>query len=108
MIWLARGRHARNPRARRGTRGELAEPPTPDGPTRTLATILDPEGNPIGWAGGAAKKKPRRENCKTKESVLRMIQARGAPDAWIQLQAEPQIGKVKKPPITSRGYSVIL
>ena len=32
---------------------EILEPPTPDGPTRTLATILDPAGNPIGLAGHA-------------------------------------------------------
>jgi predicted enzyme related to lactoylglutathione lyase len=30
--------------------GEILEPPAPDGPTRTLATILDPEGNAIGLA----------------------------------------------------------
>jgi len=30
--------------------GQILEPPSPDGPTRTLATILDPEGNPIGLA----------------------------------------------------------
>jgi len=34
--------------------GEILEPPVPDGPTRTLATIIDPEGNPIGLAGHAA------------------------------------------------------
>ena len=34
--------------------GEILEPPAPDGPTRTLATITDPEGNPIGLAGHAA------------------------------------------------------
>jgi len=28
-------------------------PRLPDGPTRTLATILDPEGNPIGLASHA-------------------------------------------------------
>lgn len=33
--------------------GEVLEPPVPDGPTRTLATIIDPEGNPIGLAGHA-------------------------------------------------------
>jgi predicted enzyme related to lactoylglutathione lyase len=33
--------------------GEVLEPPTSDGPTRTLATIIDPEGNPIGLAGHA-------------------------------------------------------
>ena len=31
--------------------GQILEPPAPDGPTRTLATIIDPEGNPIGLAG---------------------------------------------------------
>ena len=30
--------------------GEIIDPPSPDGPTRTLATILDPEGNSIGLA----------------------------------------------------------
>ncbi len=33
--------------------GEILEPPVPDGPNRTLATIIDPEGNPIGLAGHA-------------------------------------------------------
>ena len=33
--------------------GDILEPPAPDGPTRTLATITDPEGNPIGLAGHA-------------------------------------------------------
>jgi 2,7-dihydroxy-5-methyl-1-naphthoate 7-O-methyltransferase len=33
--------------------GEIIDPPSPDGPTRTLATILDPEGNPVGLAGHA-------------------------------------------------------
>jgi predicted enzyme related to lactoylglutathione lyase len=33
--------------------GEILEPPAPDGPSRTLATIADPEGNPIGLAGHA-------------------------------------------------------
>jgi len=30
--------------------GQVLEPAAPDGPDRTLATILDPEGNPIGLA----------------------------------------------------------
>ena len=34
--------------------GQVLEPPAPDGPTRTLATIIDPEGNPIGLAGHAS------------------------------------------------------
>jgi predicted enzyme related to lactoylglutathione lyase len=33
--------------------GEILKPPAPDGPTRTLATIIDPEGNPVGLAGYA-------------------------------------------------------
>ena len=32
----------------RGLDGEVLEPPAPDGPTRVLATIRDPGGNPIG------------------------------------------------------------
>jgi 2,7-dihydroxy-5-methyl-1-naphthoate 7-O-methyltransferase len=34
--------------------GEIIDLPAPDGPDRTLATILDPEGNPIGLASHAA------------------------------------------------------
>jgi uncharacterized protein len=34
--------------------GEVTDPPSPDGPDRTLATIVDPEGNPIGLASHAA------------------------------------------------------
>ena len=34
--------------------GGILEPPSPDGPTRTLATITDPEGNPIGLACDAS------------------------------------------------------
>jgi uncharacterized protein len=30
--------------------GQLLVPPAPDGPTRILATIADPEGNPVGLA----------------------------------------------------------
>jgi len=33
--------------------GEIIDPPSPDGPTRTLATIVDPEGNSVGLAGHA-------------------------------------------------------
>ena len=35
--------------------GRILEPPAPDGPTRTLATIADSEGNPIGLAGHALR-----------------------------------------------------
>jgi predicted enzyme related to lactoylglutathione lyase len=34
--------------------GEIIDPPSPDGPDRTLATIVDPEGNPIGLASHAS------------------------------------------------------
>ena len=33
--------------------GKILESSSPDGPTRILATIIDPEGNPIGLAGHA-------------------------------------------------------
>ena len=33
--------------------GEILDAPSPDGPTRILATILDPEGNPVGLASHA-------------------------------------------------------
>jgi uncharacterized protein len=33
--------------------GQLLVPPAPDGPTRILATIADPEGNPVGLAAHA-------------------------------------------------------
>ena len=39
--------------------GEVIDPPAPDGPDRTLATILDPEGNPIGLASHSAPGKTR-------------------------------------------------
>jgi len=34
--------------------GKILEPSSPDGPDRTLATIVDPEGNPIGLASHTA------------------------------------------------------
>jgi predicted enzyme related to lactoylglutathione lyase len=34
--------------------GEIIDPPSPDGPNRTLATIVDSEGNPIGLASHAS------------------------------------------------------
>ena len=37
-----------------GLIGQVLEPPAPDGPTRVLATILDPEGNAVGLAAHAA------------------------------------------------------
>jgi 2,7-dihydroxy-5-methyl-1-naphthoate 7-O-methyltransferase len=36
--------------------GEIIDPPAPDGPTRTLATILDPEGNSIGLASHESRR----------------------------------------------------
>jgi uncharacterized protein len=44
--------------------GQILEPPVPDGPVRTLATIVDPEGNPIGLAGHT-------------QSALRLLSAPG-------------------------------
>jgi len=38
--------------------GEIIDPPAPDGPDRTLATILDPEGNPVGLASHATRPGP--------------------------------------------------
>jgi uncharacterized protein len=54
MIWLAVTDMAETLEAVTGHGGEILEPPAPDGPDRTLATIIDPEGNPIGLAGHAA------------------------------------------------------
>ena len=55
-IDAAPGRRARRrpgPDARQNRRARRRDhrPPSPDGPTSTLATILDPEGNSIGLAG---------------------------------------------------------
>jgi uncharacterized protein len=61
--------------------GQVLEPPAPDGPARTLATIVDPEGNPSGWPAT-----PRR--C----------------SAGCPLPAEPQPERSS----ATRGYSVIL
>jgi predicted enzyme related to lactoylglutathione lyase len=38
--------------------GHVLEPPSPDGPTRVLATIADPAGNPIGLAGHQLPRDP--------------------------------------------------
>ncbi len=54
MIWLAVADMAETLEQVTRNGGEILEPPAPDGPTRTLATILDPEGNPIGLAGHSA------------------------------------------------------
>lgn len=53
VLWLAVA--DMNETLERVTRhgGQILEPPTPDGPVRTLAAILDPEGNRIGLAGHA-------------------------------------------------------
>jgi uncharacterized protein len=50
MLWLAVA--DMNQTLEQVTRhgGAILEPPAPDGPARTLATIADPEGNPIGLA----------------------------------------------------------
>ncbi len=38
--------------------GQILEPPVPDGPARTLATIADSEGNPLGLVGHACPGSP--------------------------------------------------
>jgi predicted enzyme related to lactoylglutathione lyase len=53
MIWLAVTDMAVTLEQVTRHGGEVLAPPAPDGPTRTLATITDPEGNPIGLAGHA-------------------------------------------------------
>ena len=53
MIWLHVGDMGETLERAVAHGAEIVEPPTSDGPTRTLATILDPAGNPIGLAGHA-------------------------------------------------------
>jgi len=53
MIWLAVADMAETLEQVTRHGGGVLAPPAPDGPTRTLATIIDPEGNPIGLAGHA-------------------------------------------------------
>ena len=53
MIWIAVADMSETLGRVTAHGGEILEPPAADGPTRTLATILDPEGNPIGLAGHA-------------------------------------------------------
>jgi hypothetical protein len=53
MIWLAVADMAVTLEQVTRHGGKILEPPAPDGPTRTLATITDPEGNPIGLASHA-------------------------------------------------------
>ena len=50
MIWLHVADLAQTLDAVTKNGGEIIDPPSPDGPNRTLATIVDPEGNPIGLA----------------------------------------------------------
>jgi uncharacterized protein len=54
MIWLAVADMAGTLEQVTRHGGQVLEPPAPDGPDRTLATIIDPEGNPIGLAGHRA------------------------------------------------------
>ncbi len=51
MIWIHVADMAETLERVTAIGGGILEPPAPDGPTRTLATIIDPEGNPIGLAG---------------------------------------------------------
>ena len=53
MIWIHAADVAETLERAVAHGAEILEHPTPDGPTRTLATILDPAGNPIGLAGHA-------------------------------------------------------
>ena len=50
MIWIHVADLAQTLEAVTKNGGEITDPPSPDGPHRTLATIVDPEGNPIGLA----------------------------------------------------------
>ena len=54
LIWLAVADMAGTLEQVTRHGGEVLEPPVPDGPDRTLATIIDPEGNPVGLAGHGA------------------------------------------------------
>src|ERR1700730_15177722 len=47
MIWIPVADLERTLKAVVGHGGEVIAPPSPDGPDRTLATIVDPEGNPV-------------------------------------------------------------
>jgi predicted enzyme related to lactoylglutathione lyase len=50
MIWIHVANLAQTLEAVTKNGGEITDAPSPDGPHRTLATIVDPEGNPIGLA----------------------------------------------------------
>ena len=54
MIWLAVADMTETLHQVTAHGGGILEPPAPDGPARTLATIIDPEGNSIGLAGHSA------------------------------------------------------
>ena len=54
MIWLAVADMTETLHQVTAHGGGILEPPAPDGPARTLATIIDTEGNPIGLAGDSA------------------------------------------------------
>jgi uncharacterized protein len=53
MIWLHVTDMDETLARARAHGAEIADSPAPDGPDRTLATILDPAGNPIGLAAHA-------------------------------------------------------
>jgi uncharacterized protein len=50
MIWLAVAGMTETLQRATAHGAQILQPPAPDGPTRTLATITDSEGNPIGLA----------------------------------------------------------
>jgi predicted enzyme related to lactoylglutathione lyase len=53
MIWIHVADLDRTLEAVTEHGGEIIDPPSPDGPNRTLAAIVDPEGNAIGLAAHA-------------------------------------------------------
>ena len=55
MIWLAVADMTETLHQVTAHGGGILEPPAPDGPARTLATIIDTEGNPIGLARATAR-----------------------------------------------------
>lgn len=50
LLWLSVADMAQTLEQVTAHGGQVLEPPVPDGPSRTLATIADSEGNPIGLA----------------------------------------------------------
>jgi uncharacterized protein len=53
VLWLAVADMNETLERVTGNGGQILEPPAPDGPTRTLAAIVDSEGNRVGLVGHA-------------------------------------------------------